>query len=68
MSHDECLALTDGRRLAWWRYGDAGGSPLYVLHGLPGSRLQATALQGTFFLLRVLAGLHVRPAAGIAAA
>ncbi len=40
----ECLDLTDGRRLAFARYGDRAGRPLVVLHGFPGSRLQAAFL------------------------
>lgn len=44
MHHDEFFTLAGGRRLAWCRYGDAGGSPLYVFHGFPGSRLQAALL------------------------
>lgn len=33
--------LTDGRDLAFSRYGNAGGTPVYYFHGCPGSRLEA---------------------------
>jgi pimeloyl-ACP methyl ester carboxylesterase len=32
--------LADGRRISWAEYGDPTGSPLVLLHGTPGSRLQ----------------------------
>ena len=32
--------LADGRRVSWAEYGSAGGTPLVMLHGTPGSRLQ----------------------------
>jgi len=34
------MTLADGRRLAYARYGLAGGRPLFYLHGLPGSRYE----------------------------
>lgn len=40
----ESLDLPDGRRLGFARYGDRAGRPLFVLHGFPGSRLQAAFL------------------------
>lgn len=40
----EQLTLADGRTLAWQRYGDPQGRPLYVFHGFPGCRLQASML------------------------
>ncbi|MBL8378023.1 MAG: alpha/beta hydrolase [Burkholderiales bacterium] len=39
------LRLADGRCLAWQEYGDPRGDPLYVMHGFPGSRLQARLLE-----------------------
>jgi pimeloyl-ACP methyl ester carboxylesterase len=33
------LDLTDGRRLCWAEYGDGNGTPLFLFHGNPGSRL-----------------------------
>jgi pimeloyl-ACP methyl ester carboxylesterase len=33
-------SLDDGRRVSWGEYGSAAGSPLVLLHGTPGSRLQ----------------------------
>jgi pimeloyl-ACP methyl ester carboxylesterase len=35
----ESIVLKDGRRLAYARYGDPAGRPLFLFHGLPGSRL-----------------------------
>lgn len=32
--------LPDGRRISWAEYGSPSGSPLVLLHGTPGSRLQ----------------------------
>jgi len=32
--------LQDGRQMSWAEYGSASGSPLVLLHGTPGSRLQ----------------------------
>lgn len=37
----ETLKLNDGRILAFERFGDASGDPVYFFHGFPGSRLQA---------------------------
>lgn len=34
------LHLPDGRRLGYAHYGDPGGAPVMVFHGLPGSRYQ----------------------------
>lgn len=34
-----CVLLPDGRRLGYAEYGDSGGSPVFFLHGQPGSRL-----------------------------
>lgn len=42
-AHD-VLTLSDGRILAYQRYGDPRGHPLYVFHGFPGCRLQASLL------------------------
>jgi pimeloyl-ACP methyl ester carboxylesterase len=32
--------LADGRRISWAQYGRSDGTPLVMLHGTPGSRLQ----------------------------
>ncbi len=39
-SGDTHLRLNDGRRLGYMDYGDPGGRPVFLFHGLPGSRLQ----------------------------
>lgn len=36
---DTYIHLPDGRRLAYAEYGEKQGLPLFLLHGLPGSRL-----------------------------
>jgi pimeloyl-ACP methyl ester carboxylesterase len=36
---DQTIRLSDGRELAYAEYGPAGGVPLFLFHGLPGSRL-----------------------------
>jgi pimeloyl-ACP methyl ester carboxylesterase len=36
---DQAVQLADGRALGYAEYGPAGGPPLFVFHGLPGSRL-----------------------------
>jgi pimeloyl-ACP methyl ester carboxylesterase len=41
MDDFESMLLDDGRRLAFRHYGRAGGRPLFLFHGFPGSRLQA---------------------------
>lgn len=38
---ERTIALRDGRRLAYAEHGDARGRPLLMLHGFPGSRLEA---------------------------
>lgn len=49
--------LADGRRLAYAEYADAGGSPVLLFHGLPGSRLSWGLLPGSQFPpdLRIIA-------------
>lgn len=43
---DATMTLRDGRRITWRNYGAAQDLPLLVLHGFPGSRLQAALLDG----------------------
>lgn len=38
--------LADGRLLTYAEYGDAAGSPVFVLHGTPGSRLNFGMVDG----------------------
>ena len=40
------LVLEDGRKLAYLELGDPAGTPLFFFHGLPGSRVEALALDG----------------------
>ena len=43
---DDVVNLPDGRRLAYAEYGDANGRPVFLFHGLPGSRLSWGLLPG----------------------
>jgi pimeloyl-ACP methyl ester carboxylesterase len=36
---DQAIQLADGRALGYAEYGPAAGTPLFLFHGLPGSRL-----------------------------
>ena len=36
---DQAIRLADGRVLGYAEYGLAAGTPLFLFHGLPGSRL-----------------------------
>jgi pimeloyl-ACP methyl ester carboxylesterase len=36
---DNVIQLSDGRRLAYAEYGEPDGAPVFLFHGLPGSRL-----------------------------
>jgi pimeloyl-ACP methyl ester carboxylesterase len=35
------VALRDGRRLAWYQFGEPSGSPVFYFHGFPGSGVEA---------------------------
>jgi pimeloyl-ACP methyl ester carboxylesterase len=43
---DDEVTLPDGRRLAYAEYGEPGGKPAFLFHGLPGSRLSWGLLPG----------------------
>lgn len=36
---DACMTLKDGRKLGYHEYGRNGGTPVFLFHGTPGSRL-----------------------------
>jgi pimeloyl-ACP methyl ester carboxylesterase len=40
MKSTQSIVLADGRRLGYAEYGDPAGRPVFLFHGLPGSRLQ----------------------------
>ena len=42
MTGEQIFKLPDGRRLGYAELGDQDGSPLFVFHGTPGSRLSRT--------------------------
>lgn len=46
-SLDRTMKLTDGRTLAFSEWGDLGGKPLVLLHGMPGSRLMCPDVDAT---------------------
>ncbi len=43
---DDVVRLLDGRRLAYAEYGDFDGTPIFLFHGFPGSRLAWGLLPG----------------------
>jgi len=46
---DSVIHLTDRRRLAYAEYGEPEGAPVFLFHGLPGSRLSWGYLSGGKF-------------------
>ena len=54
---DNVIQLPDTRRLAYAEYGDSNGTPVFLFHGLPGSRLSWGLLPGDPFPpgLRIIA-------------
>lgn len=54
---DPHIQLSDQRRLAYAEYGEPAGVPIFLFHGLPGSRLAWGYLPGNSFPsgLRVIA-------------
>ncbi len=51
------ITLSDGKQLCWAEYGDPVGTPVFVFHGNPGSRLSWGLMPGSPFLpgLRLVA-------------
>ena len=58
------LNLSDGNRLCWAEYGDPEGTPIFVFHGNPGSRLSWGAMPGSPFLEGVRLVAPDRPGYG----
>ncbi len=58
------LELSDGNRLCWAEYGDPEGTPIFVFHGNPGSRLSWGAMPGSPFLEGVRLVAPDRPGYG----
>lgn len=54
---DSAIQLSDGRHLSYAEYGDSTGAPVFLFHGLPGSRLSWGLLPNDPFLpgLRLIA-------------
>ena len=54
---DSVIQLSDGRQLAYSEYGELDGTPVFLFHGLPGSRLSWGLIPGAPFPpgLRVIA-------------
>ena len=44
---DRTMLLADGRTLAFSEWGDLGGKPVVLLHGMPGSRLMCPDIDAT---------------------
>ena len=47
MPDSQTITLSDGRKLGYAEYGDAGGSPIFYFHGFPGSRIEGRPLSDT---------------------
>lgn len=60
----EHLCLPDGRLLAHRTYGVAGGRPIFLFHGLPGSHLQAALVHAKAAALGVALVAFDRPGLG----
>ena len=58
------LELSDGKKLCYAKYGDPGGTPLFLLHGNPGSRLGWGAMPGSPFVPNVRIIAPDRPGYG----
>lgn len=54
---DNVVQLSDKRQLAYAEYGEANGAPVFLFHGLPGSRLSWGYIRGNPFPsgLRIIA-------------
>jgi|SRR5581483_153796 len=59
------LQLRDGRLLAYQRYGDLQGRPLFFFHGFPGSRLQAALLHEHALAAKICIVAPDRPGFGL---
>jgi pimeloyl-ACP methyl ester carboxylesterase len=53
LSTENYLTLPDGRKLCYAEYGDPNGTPIFVFHGNPNSRLLWGILPGSPFLPNV---------------
>lgn len=67
-SSSKVLTLPDGRKLGYAEYGVPNGRPLFNLHGLPGSRIEAAALEPVALRLGIrIIGVD-RPGYGLSSA
>ncbi len=48
-ARENSIILRDGRRLNYAEYGDPDGQPVFLIHGIPGSRLTWAAMQNSPF-------------------
>ena len=53
--NDSTIRLSDGRQLAYAEYGEQDGFPVFLFHGLPGSRLCWGYIPGNPYAM----GLHI---------
>ena len=58
------IDLSDGKQLCWADYGDSAGTPVFVFHGNPGSRLSWEFMPGSPFLPGVRLVAPDRPGYG----
>ena len=61
---DDSIHLSDGRSLAYAEYGEPNGVPVFLFHGLPGSRLSWGNLPGVSFPPGIRAIAPDRPGYG----
>ncbi len=62
---DRLARLADGSTVGYAVYGDPGGTPLFVFHGFPGSRLSGELLDEAARLNRMRAIAPDRPGIGL---
>ncbi len=65
LSHSQTIKLRDGRRLGWAEFGDPQGRPVFYCHGWPGSRIEASLLDGAAKRCKVRLISADRPGLGL---
>ena len=62
---DQTFRLEDGREVGFSEYGDLHGKPLFFFHGMPGSRIQASMIEGIAAQMSAHLVAPDRPGAGL---
>lgn len=65
MKTDNTIILSDGRRLGYAEYGDANGKPVFLFHGCPGSRFDASLVEEKLSSLNARCFAIDRPGMGL---